>query len=846
MNAGFTDVTPIVHSIREMSIALLMVAAAGLLGATNADPTAAAVSTNTPPAPGSLARNFTVMPGFQIDGIYRVPEEQGSWVAMTLDSKGRLITSDQFGKLYRVTLSISNAPPMVEPLDLELGSAQGLLYAFDSLYVVVNRKREGPNRPGSGLYRAMATQGGDQFEPPQLLREFDGDGEHGPHAVVLGPDGRSVFILAGNASPLPNPEQSLVPRRWGEDGLLPRVGQTDGLFQPNRPGGWIARTDPEGRRFELVAVGLRNPYDLAFNAAAELFTFDSDMEWDMGTPWYRPTRVLHVTSGVDFGWRTGSHKWPDYYPDTLPAVVDVGPSSPTGLVFGYGARFPARFQTALFLADWSYGKIYVLQLEPHGSTYSGQFEQFLAGTPMAITDLVIHPRDGALYFIVGGRGTSSALYRVSYRGPEPTQPVRLMTTPGSGSRAERHRLESYHGRAHPDAVAVAWPYLDHRDPGLRSAARIAIEHQPPSAWQDLALSDLRPRGRTAALVALARCGEPALQPRIVAALAQIKWENLGRLEQVDLLRAFALTFIRMGPPLTATRELALAYLNPLYPAKTFEVNRELCPLLIYLAAPGVVGRSLVLLDASPVQEEQLHYALCLRTASPALWSVDQSKMFFGWLNRTAASRGGVTFPEYLRQIRSDAVQRLSPAARAALNDLVLEPPPVDPYAELKSRPFVQAWTVEDLMHALARSRTRPNPESGRQIFAEAMCSRCHRVNRSGGITGPDLTGVTRRFDQRQLLESILEPSKVVSDQYNTVEILTKDGDSVIGRIADLNDDFIQVLTDLINPAAFRRVPTAEIEDIVPSRMSLMPTGLLDHFTEAEIRDLFAYLESVSP
>jgi putative heme-binding domain-containing protein len=348
-----------------------------------------------------------------------------------------------------------------------------------------------------------------------------------------------------------------------------------------------------------------------------------------------------------------------------------------------------------------------------------------------------------------------------------------------------------------------------------------------------------------ALVALARCGEPALQPRIVAALAQIPWDKLDAAERVDLLRALALTFIRMGPPLTATREMALAYLDPLYPAGSFEVNRELCPLLIYLGAPGVVGKSLVLLDSSPVQEEQLHYALCLRNAGPALWSIDQNRMFFSWLNQTAASRGGVTFPEYLRQIRSDAVGRLSPAARNALGNAVAEPPPVDPYAELKSRPFVQAWTVDDLVSTLARSRGQPNPENGRQIFAEAMCSRCHRVNRSGGITGPDLTGVTRRFDQRALLESILDPSKVVSDLYGTVEITTAEGESVIGRIADLNDDFIQVMTDLINPAAFQRVPTAEIQDIVPSRLSLMPTGLLDHFTEAEIRDLFAYLESAS-
>jgi hypothetical protein len=541
---------------------------------------------------------------------------------------------------------------MVEALDLELGSAQGLLYAFDSLYVVVNRKREGPNRPGSGLYRAMAVQGGDQFEPAQLLREFDGDGEHGPHAVVLGPDGRSLFILGGNASPLPNPEHSLVPRRWGEDGCLPRLGQTDGLFQPNRPGGWIVRTDPEGRRFELVAIGLRNPYDLAFNAAAELFTFDSDMEWDMGTPWYRPTRVLHVTSGVDFGWRTGSHKWPDYYPDTLPAVVDVGPSSPTGLVFGYGARFPARFQTALFLADWSYGKIYVLQLEPHGSTYSGP----VRAIPRRHAHGHHRPGDSS-------RGRRALLHRGRSRhllrplpgqlpraGTDPTGAAD--TTPGSGSRAERHRLESYHGRVHPEAIVVAWPYLDHRDPGLRSAARIAIEHQPPSGWQELALSDPRPRGGPRRLIALARCGEPALQPRIVASWPRSSGTNLEAAEQVDLLRAFALTFIRMGPPLTATRELALAYLNPLYPAANVRGEPGALP---PPDLPGSAGRGgEIARAAGRVAGAGGTTPLRPLPANGRPGSVvgRPKQMFFGWLNRTAASRGGVTFPEYLRQIRS--------------------------------------------------------------------------------------------------------------------------------------------------------------------------------------------------
>jgi putative heme-binding domain-containing protein len=800
----------------------------------------------TEPVASSLARSFTVLPGFQIDGVYRVPPEQGSWVAITVDPQGRLITSDQFGKLYRITLSHTNEPPQVEALQVELGSAQGLLHAFNSLYVVVNRKRGGPNQPGSGLYRAQDTTGDDQYDLVELLREFDGDGEHGPHAVVPGPDRRSLFILAGNATALPNPELSRVPRNWQEDELLPRLGQTDGLFLRNRPGGWVGRTDPDGRTFELIAMGLRNPYDLAFNFEGELFTFDSDMEWDAGTPWYRPTRVLHITSGADFGWRSGSNKWPDDYPDTLPSVIDVGLSSPTGVAFGYGTRFPANFQRALYLADWSYGRIYALHLEPRGSSYTGKLEQFLAGAPMAITALTVHPRDGALYFIVGGRGTSSALYRVSYVGKDSVAPVSLRMPGGAGARAERHRLEAFHGHVDPAAIGIAWPYLDHLDRHLRYAARVAIEHQPLGTWQELALLEPRPRARIAALIALARRGDNRHQPLVFEALRQIPLESLSAADLVDLVRVYTLACVRLGPVPATLRNQTLQHLDGQYPAASFALNRDLCPLLVHLQAPNIVSRTLRLLERAASLEEQLHYVLCLRTLDSAHWTLAQHRAYFEWLNRTAASPAGVSFVDYLRQIRKDAVDRLPPTTRAALAHFLVEPAPRDPLAELKARPFVKEWRVAELMPAAGVAQQGRDLERGRKVYAEALCSRCHRFDGVGGITGPDLTGVGRRFDTRALLEAILEPSKVISDQYSTVEVFTRDGDSLTGRISDMNEESILLLTDLISPAAFTRIPHDQIDDIVPSSLSMMPTGLLDHFTLEEILDLLAYLRAPPP
>jgi hypothetical protein len=89
---------------------------------------------------------------------------------------------------------------------------------------------------------------------------------------------------------------------------------------------------------------MRNHFDLAFNAFGVLFTYDSDMEWDAGTPWYRPTRIYKVVRGGEYGFRESSGKLMSYCEDIVPPLHEVGPGSPTCMVSGRGAAFPARYQ----------------------------------------------------------------------------------------------------------------------------------------------------------------------------------------------------------------------------------------------------------------------------------------------------------------------------------------------------------------------------------------------------------------------------------------------------------------------------------------------------------------------
>ena len=187
-------------------------------------------------------------------------------------------------------------------------------------------------------------------------------------------------------------------------------------------------------------IGFRNQFDLAFDQNGELHTYDSDMEWDQGTPWYVPTRINHVVSGGEYGWRNGAGKYPEFYPDNLPATLNIGPGSPTGVAFGYGAKFPAKYQEALYILDWSWGKLYAVHLKPEGSSYTATREEFLSGAPLPLTDAVIHPQDGAMYFAIGGRKVQSGLYRVTYTGKESTAPAKIPANPAAAFKLIRITL----------------------------------------------------------------------------------------------------------------------------------------------------------------------------------------------------------------------------------------------------------------------------------------------------------------------------------------------------------------------------------------------------------------------
>jgi putative heme-binding domain-containing protein len=337
----------------------------------------------------------------------------GSVTAICFGEQGELIVAREDGQLWRlVDANDDQTLDSVQDYGQVLKTCQGILPLNGQLYVT------GLGDEGLGLYRLTDVDDDGRLDQAMLIVGFQGDNvEHGPHAVTLGPDGM-LYVMVGNHSPLRSAFAATSPYRYEYEGDLVRPRFEDPTGHANgikAPGGYIMRTDAEGKRIEIVAGGLRNAYDLAFDNQGRLFTHDSDMESDRGTTWYRPTRVYQVIDGAEFGWRSGWSKWPDTHLDSLPGIADTGRGSPTGIVVYNHRAFPAGYQNALFSCDWSEGRIWIVRCTEKGAGLTAEAEVFVHGTPLNVTDIDVAP-DGSMYFATGGRGTAGNIYRVSWKG----------------------------------------------------------------------------------------------------------------------------------------------------------------------------------------------------------------------------------------------------------------------------------------------------------------------------------------------------------------------------------------------------------------------------------------------
>lgn len=811
------------------------------------------------------AEQIRTAPDFAIELVHDVPKSaQGSWVALAVSPKGSFYAADQRGGIWRLRLDQAGKALPAEKVEVKLKGAHGLLFAHGHLYAC---EGEGGGRD---IWRLTDKDGDGVFEEQVPIRKIPGSGgEHGPHQMVLDRDG-SILVVAGNFTKLPADERPSPPRRWGEDVLSPRIEDPRGHAVGLRvPGGWVGRMDKDGRNWQVVSTGWRNAYDLATGPGGEVFSWDSDMEWDVGAPWWRPTRICLVTPGSEYGWRSGVANQPEHFVDSLPPVLNMGPASPTGVAFGTGAKLPAKHQRALFACDWTFGTLHAVHLRPDGGGWVGEKEPIAWGRPFALTDVVVHPRDGHLYVLTGGRNGDSGLYRLRYTGKESTAPAPTVAlTPAQELRRdlEARRL------AGPSAenLRLALANLGSGDRWIRFAARQLLESHPVSDWRgqaDPAARNASADTRLQLALALARCGEASdLATTLALARGAVGKDADLRLRR-DQARVLAVAVARLGRPEGDLGDWAARQL----PTGDFELDRQLGELAVHLgsaeATPRLVRMMATARDPEPAMDRALlernpNYAkafldtLATRPASRKIglaellchakagWTAELRREYFSHFAELGAAQGGMSLQGYVASIRRVALAGTPEAERAGLDKPQVAAPPTErPAPEGPGK----AWTVEQTV-ALAAAKGGKGRDfaRGERMFKATLCAACHKLGNAGGGSGPDLTALGSRMGVREIAEAVIQPSKVVSDQYANTVVARRDGTQVVGRVIAREGDLVKVATnpfDLTNPAGHVGISTTDIAEETPATTSPMPAGLANTLNEEAWLDLLAYLRS---
>ncbi len=782
--------------------------------------------------------SITIPSGFKVERLRSAGKGEDSWISMTFDDKGRIILGLDSKGLGRVTLNKDIKKIKFEIIEKTFKHSRGVLYAHHSLYVSATNSK--------GFYRLKDTNGDDQFDEVKLLKKFDYRSRygHGSNQVVLGPD-NMIYLVSGNDIAFPEGVSPTSPYQNPlNDHLLPNPNDAG---QDNRVGS-IMRFDRDGKICEVVAGGFRNQFDMAFNADGEMFTFDADMEWDAGLPWYRPTRINHVISGGEYGWRWGTGKWPEYYADSLPSTLNTGLGSPTGTVFGTKSNFPKRYRNALFMADWQNGRILLVDLKPKGATYECEYQVFLEGGPLNVCDMEFGP-DGTLYFITGGRGSQSGLYKVTankqgkFHKPAPViSPQQIFA--GKTARQLRKRLEKFHQSQDDSSIDFIWKHLSSKDRWLRFSARIALENQKVSLWRDRSLNEKEPTAAIAGLLALCHQGNKQDQPKVFNALQKISFNKLKHQQLLALLRTYQLCCIRLGRPNEQQAKELCKLLHSLYPHASNSLNHLAGELLIYLKDDLAIEGTLTLLTSEYTQEEQIRAAQML-TLTDQKWTLNQKQTFLKWLIEAKKIRnGGKLIGKRMKEIRDDYVKTLSAQDLKDLSQQVaeLQKPLIQTTIDTPKRPLVKHWKIKDLESQLTKVETGRSFKNGKQALMAASCLKCHRIGTMGGQIGPDLTAIGKRFDSKKILESIIEPSAVMDPKYRNTSYVMESGKIITGRPIGISKKAIKVQTDPLQLTVVE-VIRAEIDESVQSKTSPMPTGLIDVLTPEEILDLIAYLIS---
>jgi putative heme-binding domain-containing protein len=337
----------------------------------------------------------------------------------------------------------------------------------------------------------------------------------------------------------------------------------------------------------------------------------------------------------------------------------------------------------------------------------------------------------------------------------------------------------------------------------------------------------------------------------------------------------------MGLPDEAQKTQLIAYLGPNYPGSNNEVNRLFSKVLVYIGDPQVTQKTLALLEkakddsseqnamnssdlilrnpqygmdianmlAKTPPAQQIHYATALAGAKEG-WTPETREQYFKWFNGAFGFKAGNSYIGFIDRARKMGLQHVPKNEFAHYDKLsgsdLLDEKNQNRLATNVERPKGPGrnWKLDSAVAVVEQDSGPRNFERGKAMFTATLCSSCHRLGGEGSDIGPDLSQLGTRFSTRDILVSIIEPSKEISDQYAATYFYMKDGSSIVGRVTNQDKDKYYVSQNPFAPQQIREILKTDVSRTsISDAPSIMFPRLINSLNPEELKDLMAYLVS---
>jgi putative heme-binding domain-containing protein len=520
--------------------------------------------------------------------------------------------------------------------------------------------------------------------------------------------------------------------------------------------------------------------------------------------------------------------------------------------------------------------MYFASLTPKGSSYTAEVTEFLSGVPLPLTNGVVG-NDGALYFLTGGRRLESNLYKLTYTGKLNNKVKDLNENKlGRKERLLRKKIEALQTKTDASQIDFLVQNLGHDDRYIRFSSRVALENHDVNLWKQKVEDVESSLSKIALAIAIAHQGEDNDRLMALKTILDLDWSTLNSTEKTDFIRAIDLILIRTKQDLEPSVKKAIKdKLLPSYLKETSSINKQLTSLLSYLDVPEILEPTIYKMENDTItsnlksiylsgdvskrsdqygkdvenmlknmpNQQNISYAKSLSEVKTG-WTKALRERYFRWYNRALKKSGGLQYANFIKAIQRRALDNVPEDERDYFLALSSESmnQQIDLMKDVKM-PLGPGknYTVTDVEKAFAVHKNDVDFANGENFFRASLCVSCHSIKGIGGNSGPELTQIGTRFSIKDIAESIVHPSKTVSDRYRNTIYHLKNGNAISGRPVEETETEIEISVNAFSPDITTKIRKEDIVKTEVSSQSAMPAGLINQLNEKELSDLMAFL-----